>query len=151
MHSIILSLAALLGVATALPAPQTTEPTEIWAVNNFTIFSSKRMGEARISFLTDASSVASDTDRYSCSAKVASEADGGIPQILRSPCDAKGTTFSFNPYTDDPDSVSSLQIYTTGATEKQGVAVFVRDALILQNGTERWVGSPNFGISNIFG
>ncbi|KAI1264381.1 hypothetical protein F5Y18DRAFT_390314 [Xylariaceae sp. FL1019] len=150
MHSIILSLTAILGVATALPAPPTTRATEIWAVNDFSIFSSKWLPEATISFTTDASSVASDTDMYSCSAKVTPEADGGIPQITRAPCDAKGTTFSFNPYTDDAASVSSLNIYTTGTAEKLGVAVFRRDALVLKNGTERWVGSPNFGISNIF-
>ncbi|CAJ2509548.1 Uu.00g145740.m01.CDS01 [Anthostomella pinea] len=149
MKSTILSLAAILAAATALPTPLANAPTALWAVNEFSIYSSQSTRLASISFLTDAPATAGPTYQFhQCRGTMPADADGGVPAFVRIPCDDAGsTTFSFNPPTDDSKSAASLLIYAAGKT---GVAMFNRKSLVFQDGTERWVGSANFAISNIF-
>ncbi|KAH7316916.1 hypothetical protein B0I35DRAFT_434219 [Stachybotrys elegans] len=136
------------GLATAVPTPQGGgSPTVTWGVTDFDLYSSASTGEASITFRTTAADNLDPNIYYLCSATVPAEADGGVPTMTRLPCDSPGLSFSFNPATEDSTTFPSLLIYTPS---QLGVSVFRRDVLVLNNGTERWMGTSSFGISNIF-
>ncbi|KAH9900301.1 hypothetical protein F4778DRAFT_169212 [Xylariomycetidae sp. FL2044] len=153
-------LTTFLATASAAPTTQARQTTTIWSVQDLTIYSSQSTGQASISFLTNAAGTGTTPEPYECAATAPALEDGSTPDFVALPCAAGSgtgsTTFSFYPADDDDSSaVHSLIIYTGGdgdggSVRKTGVAIFVRDSLQIKNGTERYVGSPNLGITNIF-
>ncbi|KAI1171064.1 hypothetical protein F4777DRAFT_75789 [Nemania sp. FL0916] len=153
MISSIISLVTLLSATTAHPAPQAQGPEgpggEIWAVNNFQIFSSLSTGMASIGFKTDAHEDITQKDKYECNSIGKPQSDGGSPKYVNNPCGVTGTVFNFFPAYDGID-FHSLMVIPYGTPPKLGVATFPKDSLKLDNGVETWVGKSDFNITNIF-